>query len=118
MCILAEHMGGALVRSYTPDYPRGSEPVVTVECEAYPEHAQRSAAIDWCARELARSRRHPTPDYGAAMWAGIRAARQAADDDWHKRERATRLRAAEHHLKPLGAFAAGHIFAALQEVAR
>ncbi|WP_175969650.1 hypothetical protein [Burkholderia sp. BCC0322] len=111
MDILAEHMGGALVRGYSMECPRGMSVVVKIECETFPEHPARSPAIDWCARELARSRRPLAPDYGAAMWAGIRAARQAADDDWHKRE----IRAARH-LEPLGQFAAKRILAAVMEM--
>jgi hypothetical protein len=118
MDILAQHMGGAYLRSYSFDCQRGMVAVVEVECETYPEHAPRSAAMDWCAREATRSK-PATPNYGAAMWAGIRKAellRQAMDDE--RREREARLRAAEHHLKPLGSFAAGNILAALREVAR
>ncbi|MCA8266448.1 hypothetical protein [Burkholderia vietnamiensis] len=89
----------------------------------FPEHAPRSAAMDWCARELARSRRPPSPDYGSAMWAGIRKSELVSDvltavEQKRAEERDTRLRAAERHLQPLGVFAVGAIMAAIREVAR
>ncbi|WP_261541727.1 hypothetical protein [Burkholderia multivorans] len=122
MDILAQHMGGGDLRRYKVNLSMGTVDVVEVECETYPEHDPYSDVMGWCARNLAADnelRRCSRPNFAAAMWAGVRKAellRQAMDDK--RRERDDRLRAAEARLKPLGPFAAGHILAAIREVAR
>ncbi|HEF4742831.1 TPA: hypothetical protein SAO08_002676 [Burkholderia multivorans] len=123
--ILAKHMGAENVQSWSFS-ANGGEPVIRM-CAfdappAFAEHDPYSDVMGWCARNLAADnelRRCSRPDFASAMWAGVRKAellRQAMDDK--RRERDDRLRAAEARLKPLGPFAAGHILAAIREVAR